>query len=266
MWTYENLARLFRKSKRPADCERAWQESIAVAVQLNREFPNAYADWLANETLSLADLLIVTGRREEAEKLMAVQTPEQLNGVAWRLSTDADPNNRNPALAVILAKLAVARAPSEGYIVNTLGTAYYRAGDWKAAIETLKEADHLYQGQQFSSDAFFIAMSHWQLGEKEAARKWYDAGAHWMVKFAADNDEQRRFRAEAAGLLGLADPSATLQPTPLDERQLYTLIVDAWKMRRREPTAAKPLNCTIAPFCAVQIPPNRGSIAVMRTL
>jgi tetratricopeptide (TPR) repeat protein len=174
----------------------------------------------------LAIFLAASGRSDEANTLWSRQTPEFLNGAAWRLVTDTNLDSRNPELAVMLAQRAVERAPDQGYIVNTLGTAYYRVGEWTKAIETLKQADELYQGQSFSSDAFFIAMSHWQLGELETACRWYDAAARWMDRFSADNDEQRRFRAEAAALLGVANEPG--QDPPLDDRALYSLILEAW--------------------------------------
>ncbi|MGD9855490.1 MAG: protein kinase, partial [Planctomycetaceae bacterium] len=228
MWTHENFARLFTKWERPVDAEQAWRESIAVASQLNNEFRDQYNGWLANQRSHLAALLLTVGRRDEAEELLSKQTPEDLNGTAWRLAADANPDNRNPTLAVELAKLAVARAPDQGYMVNTLGTAYYRAGEWTKAIDALQDADDLYQGQFFSSDGFFIAMSHWRLGDKETALKWYAAASQWMDRFAADDDEQRRFRTEAATLLGLTEAGSEAPPELLDDRELFTLILDAW--------------------------------------
>jgi tetratricopeptide (TPR) repeat protein len=152
-----------------------------------------------------------------------------LNSLAWDLVADPAPARRDPDRAVSLAKEAVERAPGQGYIVNTLGTAYYRAGDWKAAIETLKDAAELYQGQRFSSDAFFIAMAYWQLGDREAARKWYLAAERWMDKFASTNEEQRRYRTEAAALIGMPEPvPAEPRPPAQDDRHLYTIILDAW--------------------------------------
>ena len=50
---------------------------------------------------------------------------------------------------------------------------------------------------------FFLAMTHWQLGSKEEARKWYDQAVQWMEKNAPENGELRHFRAEAAKLLGV---------------------------------------------------------------
>ena len=58
-------------------------------------------------------------------------------------------------------------------------------------------------------------MAHWQLGEKEAARKWYDQAVAWMDKNQPNNEELRRFRAEAAELLGVA---VELAPPPKQKK------------------------------------------------
>ncbi len=47
--------------------------------------------------------------------------------------------------------------------------------------------------------------AHWQLGEKEKAREWYDKAVQWMDNNQPANDELRRFRSEAAELLGIKD-------------------------------------------------------------
>jgi hypothetical protein len=52
-------------------------------------------------------------------------------------------------------------------------------------------------------DWFFLAMGHWKLGQREEARKWYDEAVAWMDKNQPQNEELRRFRAEAAELLSV---------------------------------------------------------------
>lgn len=84
---------------------------------------------------------------------------------------------------------------------NTLGAARYRARDWNAAIEALKKSMELRQGGN-SFDWFFLAMAHWQRGDKEQARNWYDQAVQWMEKHRPQDEELRRLRAEAAELLG----------------------------------------------------------------
>jgi Flp pilus assembly protein TadD len=45
---------------------------------------------------------------------------------------------RDPAQGVTLARKAVELKPESSESQNMLGVAYYRAGDWAAAIEALK--------------------------------------------------------------------------------------------------------------------------------
>ena len=61
-------------------------------------------------------------------------------------------------------------------------------------------------------DWFFLGMAHWQLDHKDEARKWYDEAIEWMDKNQPQNDELRRFRAEAAELLGITEPKPTAGP------------------------------------------------------
>jgi hypothetical protein len=81
--------------------------------------------------------------------------------------------------------------------------AYYRIGDWKNASAALEKSETLAPGRFTDINGFFLAMSQWQLGEKEEARKWYDKAVAWMEKNDPKNEELRRFQAEAEELLGI---------------------------------------------------------------
>jgi WD40 repeat protein/serine/threonine protein kinase/Flp pilus assembly protein TadD len=126
------------------------------------------------------------------------------NNLAWLLATCPDARLRDPARAVGLAKRAVDLAPGDSNAWNTLGVAHYRAGDWQAAIDSLTKAVEL-QGGGTAFDFFFLALAHGRRGEKETARKWFDQAVPWMDKNAPQDEELRRFRAEAAELLGVKD-------------------------------------------------------------
>src|SRR5205823_13937038 len=97
-----------------------------------------------------------------------------------------------------------------GQVWNTLGAAEYRAGHWQAASAALEKSLELDAGipewwaQRDSYSTFFLAMAHWQAGDKKAARHWYDRAVRWMEKHQPKDEELLRFRAEAAALLGLA--------------------------------------------------------------
>jgi tetratricopeptide (TPR) repeat protein len=144
------------------------------------------------------------------------------NAMARFYATCPDKQFRNPAEAVELAKQAVEeiakfarRTPrDEGDCWKTLGVAQYRAGDWKAAVAALEKAMQFRNGGD-GTDWFFLAMAHWQLGEKEQARQHYDKAVEWMKKNRPNDEELRRFQAEAADLLGIQDPQAAeLLPPP----------------------------------------------------
>jgi superkiller protein 3 len=124
------------------------------------------------------------------------------NVLAWLLATCSDASLRDPKRALTLAEKAVELDPNNWGYLNTLGAAHYRAGDWKGAIDALEKSMELRNGGD-SVDWFFLAMAHWQLGQKVKARDWYDRAVQWMEKNQAKNEELGRFRAEASELLGL---------------------------------------------------------------
>jgi hypothetical protein len=79
-----------------------------------------------------------------------------------------------------------------------------------ARVPALEKSMQLHSGGE-SFDWFFLAMCHWQLRDGYKARSWYDQAVQWMDKNNPQNEELRRFRAEAAALLGIegeAPPAA----------------------------------------------------------
>jgi serine/threonine protein kinase/tetratricopeptide (TPR) repeat protein len=178
------------------------QNNLAAVNELRREHP---PETLA-AAFKLAALVEVTYRRDEKRAIALSRKAIQLvpngshaNELAWYLATHADPQFRDPATAVELARVAVDVQPTVGRYWNTLGVARYRAGDCKAAIADLEKSMELHNGGD-SFDWFFLAMSHWQLGNKDEARQWYDRAVGWMERNVPANEQLTRFRAEAAEL------------------------------------------------------------------
>jgi tetratricopeptide (TPR) repeat protein len=126
--------------------------------------------------------------------------PAAANDAAWFLATGAGPPFHDAARAVELAKKAVERAPGNGGYWNTLGVAQYRRGDWNAAVHALERSAELREGGD-SSDWFFLAMAYWRLDDKPRAQQRYRDAVRWMERHKPDDDELRRFRAEAAELI-----------------------------------------------------------------
>jgi uncharacterized protein HemY len=130
---------------------------------------------------------------------------DALNRLAWLLTNCPDPQLRDPDRAIKLARSAVASAPRQAEFWATLGSAYYRAGDSEAALHALEQADRL-RPDRDPADGFFLAMIYWQQGDPSRGRHEYDQAARSMEVHQPGNEALRRFRAEAAALLGLAKP------------------------------------------------------------
>jgi Flp pilus assembly protein TadD len=99
-----------------------------------------------------------------------------------------------------LAKKAAQQEPGNWAFSNTLGVAFYRAGDWKASADALKKSMQLRKGGD-SFDWFFLAMAYWQLGQKDEARNWYKKSVEWMEKNRPTDRELLQFRKEANQLI-----------------------------------------------------------------
>src|SRR5262249_53665719 len=126
-----------------------------------------------------------------------------------------------------LIRKTLAKYPDVRENWSTLGIANYRAGNWKGAAEALSRAaechsdyghyhaeGYWHPGLGFGEAGvwFFRAMTSWRLGEKAGAREWYAQGLRWMAynkeamaKNWVQAEQLRRFRAEAAELLGIKD-------------------------------------------------------------
>ena len=128
--------------------------------------------------------------------------------------TCADPKLRDHAAALHHAETAVELAPKSWFFGQTLAWARYRAGDWKGALVAMTKAKELGSPGN-SHEWFLLAMAHWKLGDKAEARAWYDKAVEWMEKYQPTNEELRRFRAEAAELLGIA---VEVAPPPREKK------------------------------------------------
>jgi tetratricopeptide (TPR) repeat protein len=143
-------------------------------------------------------------------------TAERYNQLARAMATAFDPEMRDPQQAAELAQKAVELDPTRGECWGTLGTARYRAGDPKAAIEALQKATQLHE---HGANYFFLAMARWRLGDKQQAFKEYAQAVQWMGKNKQSpeanksKEELRHFRAEAAALLGITDELAGKKTT-----------------------------------------------------
>jgi tetratricopeptide (TPR) repeat protein len=153
-----------------------------ISYERNKEWPKAEADFKRSLELN-------------------PDQPQVLNylGYSW-----VDQGmNLLPALDMI--QKAVAAAPNDGYIVDSLGWAYYRLGRFEEAVEQLELAVQLRSTDPEIND--HLGDAYWQAGRKLEAR------FQWNI--AASVDEEGNVKARVADKLANGLPDA--QPTPVAE-------------------------------------------------
>jgi tetratricopeptide (TPR) repeat protein len=171
-----------------------------IAYERNKEWPKAEADF------------------QKALKLRPDQ-PQVLNylGYSW-----VDQGiNLAPALEMI--EKAVAAAPNDGYIIDSLGWAFYRLGRYDEAVQTLEQAVMLRPNDPEIND--HLGDAYWRAGRKLEARFQYNVASAVDTE---DGDVRKRVAAKLSaptpGPLDTpvteetpaADPATGAETTPVD--------------------------------------------------
>jgi tetratricopeptide (TPR) repeat protein len=194
------LADFLKSQNRIEEADQKYRESLDIMLKPHwEEHPSEMLPWVV-------PVLMETGNKQQASNVCTVMLDSTstnaawFSSVAWYLATAENPSNRDPALAVELAKRAVALDPLVGNSWSNLGTADYRAGDFKQAIADLEKAVQLENGGS-SYDYFFQAMAEHQVGHADVALRYYAKAIKGMDTHAPQNPELLRFRAEAEALI-----------------------------------------------------------------
>ncbi|NQT14127.1 MAG: hypothetical protein HQ582_15340, partial [Planctomycetes bacterium] len=175
--------------------------------------------WLTNLTPMKADVLeqirqlssVTEPVREAALRLAEAlkDDPQRLNDSSWLIVSgpDADPAVYGRALRY--AQAACRLRPDDSALVNTLGLAQYRCGQFSAALDTLSRSRQLYRdahGQNYPADLAFLAMAYFQLDRRSEANATYKELQLALAdpKWSQDKEAQH-FLREAAALIGEAE-------------------------------------------------------------
>jgi tetratricopeptide (TPR) repeat protein len=210
------MATVYSASQQVAPAKELLHKASSILRDLVADHPKepAYREQLTytlNSTAVLCNSARQPREAEEAyqqlidllrENVTSNPRGDDLNWLAWTLVDCPIVAVRNPAEAIPLAKQAVASAPSTGKYWNTLGVAYYRAGDYQSAVATLEESVKRGEGGT-AWDFFFLAMAQKHLGNITEASRWYEKAVSRMEKNAPLHGDLLRYRAEADSLLGM---------------------------------------------------------------
>ncbi|HMF20136.1 MAG TPA: tetratricopeptide repeat protein, partial [Gemmataceae bacterium] len=153
-------------------------------------------------------LVLIAPGKESIAGVPTWEVARSLNKCAWQCAIDRKNDCRK---ALFLSQKAVELAPGEWSYRNTLGVVCYRLGNYQEARRHLEQSMRDSQSQAAPFDLFFLAMCHQHLGDAPKARECYDQAVRWLQDKKARLSptwiaELKSFRAEAAGVLGLAKP------------------------------------------------------------
>jgi tetratricopeptide (TPR) repeat protein len=181
---YKEAASVYTEAlTRLGPAAHAWTLYYSRGVALERQ-----GDWTAAE----ADL----------RKALILQ-PDQADVLNYLGYSLVDRGERLPE-ALTLIKRAAALRPKDGFIVDSLGWAYFRLGNFKDAESTLEQAVELRPGDAEIND--HLGDAYWQGGRREEARlQWRralslkpEAGVAKAIEAKLDHPPTQR-RATAAG-------------------------------------------------------------------
>jgi tetratricopeptide (TPR) repeat protein len=179
LWeSWKDLGETQRRLGRYLQADKAFRKALALSQQLFDEFP----------------------RSPRVVNLVA----HTHNVLAWNLVSRPDWQPHQAAEALRHAKKSIALEPTWHDWWHTLGVAHCRLGQAKEALAAIEKSRQLSpdHGPPNSFDRFFEAMAYHQLGDRKKARRCYEEGVHWMEQHLPDHPDLRRFRAEAAKMLG----------------------------------------------------------------
>jgi tetratricopeptide (TPR) repeat protein len=127
------------------------------------------------------------------------------NGLAWALVVSPNRPRRDYEEGLRHARRAVELVPNDGSVANTLALAEYRSSHRSESIAAAERSAALRSGGN-AHDWFVLAMAHWQKGDKDEARKWFDKAVAWTREDASENSDWHRFWEESAELPGQPGP------------------------------------------------------------
>ena len=213
-WGRRDLGDLLAMTGRPAEAEPAYRQAIALFEKVDgaSSVPDNQKDGLASSVARLASILEADGRGVEAEQeygraialAKKLTNPDTQNDLSWAVATSPNRGLHEYQLALRLAKKAVEESPQDGAIPEHVG---HRPIPHRGLEGCHRIAGEIDAAPRRRRRFRLVLPGHgpMAIGQKDKARQWYGRAVESMEKNKSQDDELRRFRAEAAALLGVTD-------------------------------------------------------------
>jgi tetratricopeptide (TPR) repeat protein len=191
-WTA--LGDAYRDAEKYSEADDAYDHAVRLLVrEQSKDWAVYYARAMAEEQSKRWDA--AEQDLQHALKLDPDE-PQVLNflGYGW-----VDRGRRLPEALAMLEK-ARALSPFDGYIVDSVGWAYFRLGRYQDAAKTLESAVLLVPGDATINE--HLGDAYWRTGRK------LDARFQWSHALAFDPDDAQKVEIEQKLLSGLDDADA----------------------------------------------------------
>ncbi|MDR3528260.1 MAG: tetratricopeptide repeat protein [Rhizomicrobium sp.] len=183
-WTA--LGDALRQAKKFPDAVIAYDHALALLVPpTKRNWPLFYARAVAEQEAGHWD-------KAEADLKQALivspNEPAVLNylGYSW-----VDKGLKTKEALVMLEK-ARALSPQDGYIIDSVGWAYYRLGRYEEAVSALEDAVQIVPGDPTIND--HLGDAYWKIGRKlDASFQWNHA-----IAFGAEDGDKAKIQKKLA--------------------------------------------------------------------
>jgi tetratricopeptide (TPR) repeat protein len=178
--TWTALGDTYRASKKYPDAVQAYNQAIqAAAPQAKKSWPLYYARAIAEQ-----ELKNWPGAEADLKQALSLSPnePQVLNYLAY---TWID-QGRNCSQAATMLEKARSLAPQDGYIIDSVGWAYYCLGRYADAAKALEDAIQLVPGDPTIND--HLGDAYWKIGRKlDAQFQWSHA-----LAFGAEAGEKAK--------------------------------------------------------------------------
>ncbi len=165
---WSSLGNAYRLEKRYGDAVRAYDRAIQVTGTLTKK------DWTLLYARATVEQEAGDWPKAEAELKQALvvspNEPAVLNflGYTW---VDQQKNIKD---ALTMLEKARALSPQDGYVIDSVGWAYYRLGRFDDAVDALEDAVQLVPGDPTIND--HLGDAYWKVGRKlDATFQWNHA-------------------------------------------------------------------------------------------
>jgi tetratricopeptide (TPR) repeat protein len=179
-WTA--LGDAYRSNEKFADAADAYDHAIKLLTAPEaRDWPLYYARGVSEERSK-------NWNAAETDMLTALKlSPEQASVLNYLGYSWVDQDRRLPEAIAMLEK-ARSLSPFDGYIVDSVGWAYFRTGRYKDASNTLLEAVLLVPGDPTINE--HLGDAYWKVGRK------LDARFQWNHALADEPDDKQKAELE----------------------------------------------------------------------